>query len=163
MTYRLDDQLSYYQNKTVKLEKQMQRLQWGVYIFGGLGTLLVAVGQEIWIAFTSAMVAAFTTQMEYRQLENTLMRYNQTANELAGIRSWWIALSPEEQADPKNVDKLVGQTEASIHSEHATWIQDMQDALAELRAEQTDENKGDGSSGGSGDAVTEQEQAVIQH
>ena len=28
----------------------------------------------------------------------------------------------------------------AIHAEHAAWIQDMQDAMAELRAEQTKDN-----------------------
>jgi hypothetical protein len=32
---------------------------------------------------------------------------------------------------------LVAQTETTIHSEHASWVQEMQDAMAELRAEQT--------------------------
>ena len=136
---RLEDQLKYYQSKTQKIEKQMKQLQWIIYILGGVGTFLVAIGLEIWIAFTTSVVTALTTYMEYRQLETTLMRYNQTAAELTSLRSWWIALTNEEQADPANISQLVDQTETTIHSEHAAWVQEMQDAMAELRAAQTDE------------------------
>jgi hypothetical protein len=139
VTHRLEDQLKYYQGKTVRMERQLQRLQWLIYIFGGFGTLLVAINQEMWIALTTAVATTLSTYMEYRQIENTLIRYNQTAAELTSIRSWWIALSAEEKADPKNIDKLVGQTETTIHSEHAAWVQEMQDTMAELRAEQTED------------------------
>ncbi|MCG3210812.1 MAG: hypothetical protein FOGNACKC_04446 [Anaerolineae bacterium] len=141
ITYRVDDQLNYYQRKAVKLEQRLKRLQWLIYLFGGVGTLLVAMRLELWIALTTGLVAALATYMEYKKIEETLMRYNQTATELSSIRSWWVALSSEEQADPANLDKLVGQTETTIHSEHAQWVQEMQDAMAELRAEQTEELK----------------------
>lgn len=141
ITYRVDDQLNYYQRKAVKLEQRLKRLQWLIYLFGGIGTLLVAMRLELWIALTTGLVAALATYMEYKKIEETLMRYNQTATELSSIRSWWVALSSEEQADPANLDKLVGQTETTIHSEHAQWVQEMQDAMAELRAEQTEELK----------------------
>jgi len=150
MTYRLQDQLNFYQSRTVKLEKKLQRLQWLIYFAGAVGTALVALRYELWIALTTSLVTAFTTYLEYQQVENTLIRYNQTATDLANVRSWWVALSAEEQADPKNIDKLVGQSETTIHSEHAAWVQEMQDAMAELRAEQTDEesqtSKDDGQS-----------------
>lgn len=141
MTYRLHDQLNYYRNKTVRLENRLKRMQWIVYLAGAVGTALVAIGLELWIALTTSIVTALTTYIEYQQVENTLMRYNQTATDLANVKSWWVSLSAEEQADPRNIDKLVAQTETSIHSEHAAWVQEMQDAMAELRAEQTGEEK----------------------
>jgi hypothetical protein len=137
MTYRLQDQLNWYRNRTVKLENRLKRLQWLIYIAGGVGTLLVAVGLELWIALTTALVTSLAAYLEYQQVEPTLMRYNQTATDLSNVRSWWVALSPEEESDPINIDKLVAQTETTIHSEHASWVQEMQDAMAELRAEQT--------------------------
>jgi hypothetical protein len=147
MTYRLQDQLGWYRNRTVKLEKRLKRLQWLIWGAGAVGTFLVAVGLELWIALTTSIVTALTTYLEYQQVENTLMRYNQTATDLENVRSWWISLSAEEQADPRNIDKLVGQTETTIHSEHAAWVQEMQDAMAELRAEQSGEDTDDESDG----------------
>lgn len=139
LKYRLKDQLAYYRGKTVRLEKQLKQLQWIIYLAGGAGTFLAAIGFELWIALTTALGTAFITYMEYQKVEEKLMRYNQTATDLDNIERWWVALSAEEQAYPENLDKLVGQTETSIHSEHAAWVQDMQDAMAELRAEQTGE------------------------
>jgi hypothetical protein len=55
------------------------------------------------------------------------------------LRSWWYALSIAEQADPHNFGLLVSQTETTIYSEHSTWVQEMQDAMAELRASQLDD------------------------
>jgi hypothetical protein len=137
VVYRLQDQLNYYRQKTVSLENRLKRLQWLIYLIGGLGTLLVAVGLELWIALTTAVLTSLAAYLEYQQVENTLMRYNQTATDLSNVRSWWVALSAEEQADPVNINKLVAQTETTIHSEHSAWVQEMQDAMAELRAEQT--------------------------
>lgn len=133
---RLGDQLNYYRLKTSRLERRLRRLQWLIYALGGVGTLLAAVGLELWVALTTALVAAFTTFQEYQQVENTLMRYNQAATDLANIRGWWIALPAEEQADQRNVDKLVEHTEKALQSEYTGWMQQMQDALAELYAEQ---------------------------
>jgi hypothetical protein len=39
ITLRLADQLTYYQGRTVRLERQLRLLQWLIYIFGGVGTL----------------------------------------------------------------------------------------------------------------------------
>lgn len=134
---RLQDQLSYYRRKTAKLENQLHRLQWIIYLAGAAGTLLVALELELWIALTTTIATSLTTFLQYQKVEEKLMRYNQTATDLMNVQNWWMALSAEEQANPDKIDKLVGQTETTIHSEHATWVQEMQDALAEIRAEQT--------------------------
>ncbi len=155
LKYRLKDQLSWYRGKTVKLENQLTRLRRLIYASGAVGTFLAAIGLELWIALTTALVTAFTTYMEYQKVEEKLMRYNQTATDLDNIERWWVALSAEEQAYPENLDKLVGQTETSIYSEHAAWVQDMQDAMAELRAEETGEEAGKAKGG---DEASEQNQ-----
>ena len=134
---RLQDQLTYYRRKTADLESQLHRLQWIIYLAGAAGTLLVALEFELWIALTTTVATGLTTFLQYQKVEEKLMRYNQTATDLMNVQNWWLALSAEEQANPANIDKLVGQTETTIHSEHATWVQEMQDALAEMRAEQT--------------------------
>lgn len=136
----LDNQLDFYHHRTTKLERQLKRLQWWIYIFGGVGTLLAAVGLELWIAFTTALVTAFTTFLEYKQVENTLMQYNQGATDLANVRGWWTALPAEKHEE--NLDNLVAYTEKIIRSELTGWVQEMQDALAELRAEQSGEVPG---------------------
>jgi hypothetical protein len=95
----------------------------------------------LWIALTTSLVAAFTTFLEYQQVETRLIRYNRTAINLHQIMMWWEALSVEEQADPGNVDKLVASTEGAIYSEHAAWVQEMQDVLDELSARQAQDSR----------------------
>jgi hypothetical protein len=96
---------------------------------------------ELWIALTTALVTAFTTFLEYQQVESRLIRYNRTAINLHQIMMWWEALSVEEQADPRNVDKLVASTEGTIYSEHAAWVQEMQDVFDELSARQAQDSQ----------------------
>ena len=131
---RLGDQLNYYRKKTVKLDGQLKKMQWLILIFGGIGTLLAAIGLQLWIALTTTLVGAFATYLEYQQIENTLMKYNQAATDLTNIKAWWTALPAEAKSDPKRekFDKLVGNTEQVLQSELAGWVQRMENALAEL-------------------------------
>jgi dipeptidase len=90
----------------------------------------------LWVAVTTALATAFIAFLQYRQTEHTLLQYTQTSTNLENVKAWWTALSAQEQADRKNVDKLVETTERILESEHRSWIQQMQDALAQLRGEQ---------------------------
>jgi hypothetical protein len=137
---RLEDQLNFYRNRSMKFSRQLAYLKWLIYIVGGLGTLLAAIGLDLWIAVTTALATAFASYLNYQRTERTLMTYNQSATDLTNVQGWWLALSPEQQADQKNIDKLVNQTEQILKNEHAGWVQEMQDALAELRAEQTEDD-----------------------
>jgi conflict system pore-forming effector with SLATT domain len=147
---RLGDQLNFYKTKTVKLERQLKVIQWSIFIIGGLGSLLAAINQQLWIALTTAVAAALTTYLTYQQTESTVTKYNQTATDLANVKSWWTALPPEEQAKQSNVDTLVDHTEQVLQSELDGWVQQMQNALAELRkgqaqaAEKEEPQSGDG-------------------
>ncbi len=47
-----------------------------------------------------------------------------------------MALSLEERADQHNIDLLVEHTEKILASELTGWVQEMHDALAELRTQQ---------------------------
>jgi hypothetical protein len=134
--WRVRDQADWYKAKTVKLNKRLRRLRWAGIGFGGLGTFLAAVGLELWIALTTAVVAAVTTYLEYMQIESTLLHYNQASADLETIRRWWTALPETERRQPSNVSRLVEQSERVMHSESAGWVQDMHDAMTELRHQQ---------------------------
>ena len=134
ITIRLGDQLSYYRYKTNKLKKELRLWQWLIYIFGGVGTLLAALGWELWIALTTALVGAFMTVLQYKQIENSLIQYNQTATYLANVKLWWTALPDEDKDKSENKIKLVENTEKILEKELTGWIQTMEDALSELRA-----------------------------
>ncbi len=130
---RLGDQLNFFQEKSVKVERQLKALYWLTFIIGGAGTYLAAVDQQVWIALTTTGVAAIGTYLGYMQTESTLTKYNQAATDLANVKAWWNALSAEEQSLPQNIDSLVEHTEQVLQSEMDGWVQEMQNALAELR------------------------------
>jgi SLOG in TRPM, prokaryote/SMODS and SLOG-associating 2TM effector domain 1/Protein of unknown function (DUF4231) len=136
---RLDDQLKFFRKKAVTLDTLLERLQWGILGIGGLGTLLAAIGFDLWVALTTAIAAALGTYLSYRGVDSTLTNYNQTAIDLENIKAWWTALRPDEQADQANVDALVQHTEQVLATELSGWTQRMQDALANLRKDQKKE------------------------
>jgi hypothetical protein len=136
--FRLEDQFDWYRYKAKGYSRQHQVFQTGVYIFGGVGTLMAATGLQNWVAVTAAIAASLVNFLEYRRIEVTLVGYNQAADALYDIRTWWYSLSETEKADPKNFEKLVVNTEESIRSEHSSWLQDMQDRLANLYESSSD-------------------------
>jgi len=133
---RLLHQAEWYQCKVVKVEHKHRLLRWAVIAFGALGTLLAAIGFELWIAVTTAVVGAVTTYLEYNQVENTLLHYNQAASDLETIRRWWVSLPADAKLKQANVDKLVDQAEGIMQTESTGWLQEMQDAMADLRRHQ---------------------------
>lgn len=146
---RLENQLKYYKKSSLREDVKLKRLYWLTFIIGGISTFLVVVNQEIWIAVTTSVVGAIATYLSYRQTENTLTKYNQAATDLSNVKSWWNALSADERASQINIDSLVEHTEQVLQSELDGWIQQMQNALAELRKGQEptsekDKNKGPG-------------------
>jgi hypothetical protein len=138
---RLGDQLGYYKKKTVTLETTLQRMQWLIYGLGGIGTFLAAVGLQLWIALTITIVGVITVYLEFQQVENSLVQYNQTAADLENLKSWWASLSSSQKQDNGNYDKLVDLTETALHTEMSGWTQRMENALADLYAKETEEQK----------------------
>ena len=116
-------------------------MQWAILIVGGVGTFLAAINKEIWVALTTSLATAFTSYFGYQQVENSFIQYNQAATNLGNIKSWWVSLEAEEQANQKNVDLLVEHTEKTLESELTGWVQHMQDALAELSAKQAEQEE----------------------
>ena len=149
---RLTDQYNYYKKKAITYEKQLKSFYWLTFIIGGLGTYLAAIEKQAWIALTTSLVAAIGTYLGYRQTESTLIKYNQAATDLSNINLWWNALPTEDQAKQENIDSLVQHTEQVLQSELSGWIQQMQNALAELRKNQEQKPEKEESKGPEGAA-----------
>ncbi len=130
---RVLHQAEWYQGKVIRVERTHRLLRWAVIGFGALGTLLAAIGFELWIAVTTAVIGAVTTYLEYTQVENTLLHYNQAASDLETIRRWWVSLPADAKLKQANVNKLVDQAEGIMQTESTGWLQEMQDAMADLR------------------------------
>jgi hypothetical protein len=130
---RLEDQLKYFNRSAIRIGRRLKGLQWAIWIIGAVGTYLALVGQQIWIAVTTSIAAALTSFLGYKLSEDKLMKFNQARTELVNVRAWWMALSPDDQADQENVDMLVEHTEQVLKSELDNWVQLKQNVLAELR------------------------------
>ncbi len=132
ITVRIQDQINYFVSKTRKLSAQLTLMQVIIYLVGGTGTFLAAIHFDIWVALATAVVTAFTTKLQADQVENSLVQYNQALSSLRNIKAWWAALSPWEKNRRNNIDVLVEQTETTLQSETAGWVQQMQSALDKL-------------------------------
>ncbi len=141
LAIRVADQLRYYRRSALKLHRSLVAWQGAILGLGGLGTLMAALDYSVWVAVSTAAITASTTHLGYRQVEATLTTYNQTATDLENVKGWWQALSPDEQADPTNLDKLIDFGEKVLASELDGWGQKMQDALAALRKDQDEAAK----------------------
>jgi hypothetical protein len=129
---RINDQIIYYQGKTRKMYKNLQILQWLIFIGGGIGTFIAAIGLELWVALTSTLVSVFTVYLQYNQIENTLIKYNQALTQLTNVKTWWSILSEEERKNTVNIDKLVNATESTLVTEHQTWLKNIKDAVSKI-------------------------------
>jgi hypothetical protein len=132
ITIRIQDQISYFVSKTRKLSAQLTLMQVIIYLIGGIGTFLAAIHLDIWVALATAVVTAFTTKLQADQVERSLVQYNQALASLRNIKAWWTALSPWEKNRRNNIDLLIDQTEKTLESETAGWVQQMQSALDKL-------------------------------
>jgi hypothetical protein len=133
--YRLEDQIKYYKRKVEKLGRRSRRLNFQIILFGAFGTLLAALNFEVWVAVTAAIVGAVSSYLEYSQFENTITSFNQTGRDLESLRMWWRAVPALEKEVHATFERLVKNAEDILGAEHASWIQNMQDALEELYEE----------------------------
>ncbi len=139
---RLRDQAGYFVKKTRSLSKQLTSMQLFIYIVGGVGTFLAAIKLDVWVALTTAIVTALTTKLQTDQVETSLVQYNQALVSLKNIETWWKALSRWEKSRRTNIDLLVDQTENTLASETAGWVQQMQSALDKLTEKQSSPKAG---------------------
>ncbi|MEM7352769.1 MAG: DUF4231 domain-containing protein [Acidobacteriota bacterium] len=142
LEWRLADQQAFFRSKSQALDHRHRRFQWAISALGGLGTLLAAVGREIWVPVSVGLATALGAYLELRNVESTLAGYNRAAMELDNIVTWWSGLSPAQREDPVRFETLIDRTEALLASENATWSQGMQEALAQLDKSSKAEKKG---------------------
>lgn len=133
---RLADQLSYYRGKVDDLDRRRSLLQLLTIVAGGAGTLLAAAGFEIWIGLTTAISGAALAHLGYLQVDNTIIAYNQSAAQLAGLVREYRA-AKEDQPSPEALH-LVTRGEAVLTTELSGWVQQMSDAMHELQQQQSE-------------------------
>lgn len=131
---RVGDQLRYFRGRTAKLERQLHRLQFATVAAGGLGTLLAALGLELWIGLTTSFTGAVAAWIGSLQIDNTLVTYNQAASRLDGLQTRWLA-RPAADPDGTRFDTFVQDAEDALEVELSGWVQQMNEALERRRAQ----------------------------
>jgi hypothetical protein len=141
--YRVEDQIQYYENRTRIMNKRLRIMQWSIFLIGGIGTFIAAIGLQLWVSLTTLLIASISTYLMYRQIEHLLMKYNQNIVALQSIKSWWLSLSELERKNKENSNMLVETTEIILQTELAVWLQNMHNALLKLgqQQQQKDQDK----------------------
>ncbi len=132
LEWRLGDQLAFFVSKARSLDRRHHRTQWAIAGLGGLGTLLATVGQEIWLPAAVGVSTALTSYLQLRNVEPQLAGYNRAGLELTNVATWWSGLPDNLKAEPAKFAILVERTETVLTSENASWVQDMQAAVAKI-------------------------------
>ena len=134
---RVGDQLSYFHRRIRGLNVRRNLLQFLAIAGGAAGAILAAANHEVWIGLTAGASAAALAYLGYLQVDNTIVTYNQTAYRLAALERTWRALSPAEQ-DKTAFKHLVTGCEAALATGLSGWVQQMNDALRDLRRDQAE-------------------------
>lgn len=138
LDWRLGDQLIYFRGKSRALDRRHRRFQWWNAVLGGAGTLLAALGQQIWVPVSVSIATALISYLELRNVETNLAGYNRAALELDNVITWWGGLQDSSKADPANFTTLIDRTETILGSENASWLQEMQEAVARAQEKEKD-------------------------
>jgi len=140
LSIRLSDQVAYYTGRVGSLSRRRWVYQVIAIAAGGAGSLLAAMGFDVWVGLTGGIAAAALAYLGYLQTDNTIVTYNLAATRLAALSRHWRALSPDER-DTTAFLGLVEGTETVLTTELAGWVQQMKDAMAELKSR--DDEQGD--------------------
>ncbi len=132
--YRLEQQLSWHENKVVTRKYERRRLRALILIAGGAGVIL-AVVLPIWVALTASLTAALIGWQELRSLDVVIRNYSKVRMELGIIRDHWKNLQEEEKTQSEFFN-MVRSAEDILWSQNVEYIKAMQEALKESDLEE---------------------------
>lgn len=102
------------------------------------------------IGLTTALSGAALAHLGYLQVDNTIIAYNRSATQLAGLVREYRA-TQAAQLSPAVLADLVTRGEAVLSTELTGWVQQMTDAVKELQQQQAEaRSKADGDPGQAG-------------
>lgn len=136
---RVEAPLKSYSQELENIYQTRTRLQAGILALGALSAFLPALSGSlnIWVAFTTSLGTALIIWLEVSRLDLVVKNYNQLILELNIIRDHWQSLRPPEQTGAEFF-KLVIATEKVLWSQHNQDINQMREAVIELRTQPND-------------------------
>jgi hypothetical protein len=134
---RVTDQRDWYSAKATRLRTLLRRYHVTGIAIGLVGAVLAFAGDPwvTWVAVTTCAAAAVASWAELRRIEPTAAAYEHASGVLDDVLIWWWAIPELERNTEEYVEKLVCACEAVIESENASWTQEMQRHVADLKAE----------------------------
>lgn len=118
--YRLDDQISWYNNKA-KFNRKQSSFWFGLSLIlllaGIILTMLVKLNQFVILGFLSTITASILTWRQTKRFDELKVTYAVAAKELHSIKSKF-----ELEQDPKDILQFVEEAEKSISREHKLWF-----------------------------------------
>jgi hypothetical protein len=121
-TYRIKDQIDYYDKKTIEHEAAANRLRWLSFTASGVAALFGVAGAAFqaafapWIGVLTTIATAIAAQGLMGRRQQLAASYSAMAESLRRIR---------DRIDKMNLPDLVTRTEDLMESEHAAWIENM--------------------------------------
>lgn len=128
--FRLENELNWHIKKVNVKQRERTQLQLLIYISGGTGALLAAIGGTwaIWVALTASFTSAFLGWQQLKNLELVVKNYSKVIMELGIISDHWKNLEAEERTQSE-VNRMVRATEEVLWSRNVEYIKAMQEAL----------------------------------
>jgi hypothetical protein len=122
---RVDDQISWYQQRAREYQKKSDSFR--RYVFG-LGALSVLLGLasaitavSAWIAVIATITAALTAHMKNQRYQTLIAMYSATALRLGLLKSEW-AESRKTDADKADRDAFIQRCEETMALENGAWV-----------------------------------------
>jgi hypothetical protein len=140
--YRVLDQLDWHSERINRLQGERFRLQWLIYLSGGAGAILAALGNVdsdfgLWVAFTASLTTAMIGWQELRNLDSAVRNYSKVIIELNVIHDHWHNLEPDERTN-REYYRMVRATEEILWTQNVEYIKAMQEALAAADMEEAE-------------------------
>jgi hypothetical protein len=134
---RVTDQRDWYSAKATRLRTLLLRYHITGIAIGLLGAVLAFAGDPwvTWVAVTTCAAAAVASWAELRRIEPNAAAYEHASGVLDDVLVWWWAIPEPERHTQDHLEKLVCACESVIESENASWTQEMQRHVADLKTE----------------------------
>ena len=124
---RLEDQISWYDNKSSWNQKWFKRLQVIVIVAGALIPFVsgLAPGEETWtkvfIGMLGVAIAAITAVLGLYKFQENWIQYRITCESLKREKHVFLA-GVDPYGDDRAFELLVERVESLISSEHTNWV-----------------------------------------
>ena len=118
---RLKGMIRFYQRRLPWYAWHNRILYFFSFVSVSLSSLLAFFEYTRFVIIGTAMSSAFSSWLEFSNVQQNIQRYSDTIQKLKNLESWWSSLSRIEKAAIPNIEHLVHSTEELINGECESW------------------------------------------